>query len=89
MQKVLAEEKRITEKKMVESQQALKDFNMNKLLVTVASIWQRKVRQQKTKAFDNMQLYSLKLKLVENKTEKARDFRLKAQVYRQWLLIIQ
>ena len=44
MQKVLAEEKRIAEKKIVKSQKALKDFNLNKMLVTLASIWQRKVR---------------------------------------------
>ena len=62
---------------------------MNRLFVTVSSIFQRKVRQQKTNAYDTVQLYSLKLKLVYDKTRKHREFRMKAQVYRQWLLTIQ
>ena len=89
MQKMLAEEKRLTEEKMAQSQKALKDFNLNKLLVTVSSIFQRKVRQRKTQAFDTVQLYSLRMKLAEDKVTKHRIFRLKTQVYRQWLLTIR
>ena len=44
MQKSLEEEKRLTELKIKESRRQFRDFNVNKLVITLNSVVSRKVR---------------------------------------------
>ena len=62
----------------------MRDFNVNKLAITLNSIIQRKTRQSKMQAFDSVSMYSGRMRLLEAKTQKQRIFRVKAQVYRAW-----
>ena len=64
MQKKLEDEKRITIEKIAESQKALKEFNVNKMMVVISGIMQRKQRHFKTKVFDHILLYSKKISLI-------------------------
>ena len=89
MQRQLEEEKQATQLKIEESKRQFRDFNVNKLALTVNSILSRKQRQAKTQGFDAMQLYSCKLKLIVDKSKKQKVFREKAQVWRGWRMAIE
>ena len=86
MQKQLEEEKQVTEQKILESKKQFRDFNVNKLFITLNSLTQRKTRQHRTQAFDQIQLYSSKVKLIVDKSTRQRLFRQKADVLRGWRL---
>ena len=89
MHKKLEDEKKLTMEKIEESKKALQEFNVSKIAVILSGVFQRKLRQSKTKAFDSLLMYSRKLDLIFKRQEKSRVHRIKTEVMRQWSITVK
>jgi len=74
---------------MQESQKALRDFKLKKMVTLIQSLMGRRNRQLRTWGIDAIQLYSMDLAHKQTKVRKHLSFTKANKCFRAWLNVIK